>query len=72
MYEEGADVYDAMLNQTNIDMNNNKYYILQLMEDDDKKAYSVWFRWGRVGYRGQNNLISCRSLEEAKHTFCAK
>lgn len=72
VYEEGADVYDAMLNQTNIGTNNNKYYILQLLEDDDKKVYSVWFRWGRIGYRGQNTLIRSDSLDAAKETFCAK
>jgi len=27
----------------------NKFYIIQLLESDDKKKYSVWNRWGRVG-----------------------
>ena len=43
--------YDVMLNQTNIAANNNKYYILQLLEKVTTGApYAVWFRWGRVGH----------------------
>ncbi|KAF3698666.1 Poly [ADP-ribose] polymerase 2 [Channa argus] len=44
---EGKDVYDVMLNQTNLQFNNNKYYLIQLLEDDSSKVYSVWMRWGR-------------------------
>uniref|UniRef100_A0A8C1NAS1 Poly [ADP-ribose] polymerase n=1 Tax=Cyprinus carpio TaxID=7962 RepID=A0A8C1NAS1_CYPCA len=47
IYSEGADVYDVMLNQTNLQFNNNKYYLIQLLQDDNGKAYSVWMRWGR-------------------------
>ena len=44
--------YDAMLNQTNIASNNNKYYILQLLErvTQSGPVLAVWFRWGRVGH----------------------
>ncbi|KAG5444223.1 Poly [ADP-ribose] polymerase 2, variant 2 [Clonorchis sinensis] len=45
-----------MLNQTNVQHNNNKYYVIQLLEDDNAPNYSVWFRWGRVGKNGQNKL----------------
>lgn len=59
--------------QTNIGNNNNKFYLLQLLEDDSRKAYSVWFRWGRVGARGQSALVPCGSdLDDAKDTFCKK
>jgi hypothetical protein len=43
--------YDAMLNQTNIQYNNNKFYLLQLLESKTGGEYWVWFRWGRVGFR---------------------
>jgi len=33
--------------QTNLQFNNNKYYLIQLLQDDSGKAYSVWMRWGR-------------------------
>ncbi|TPP58726.1 Poly [ADP-ribose] polymerase [Fasciola gigantica] len=72
-YEADGTVYDAMLNQTNLQHNNNKYYLLQLLEDDDSKNYSVWFRWGRVGKTGQNKLESYGSdLDAAKNSFAKK
>ncbi|XP_067219031.1 poly [ADP-ribose] polymerase 2 isoform X2 [Chanodichthys erythropterus] len=73
VYSEGADVYDVMLNQTNLQFNNNKYYLIQLLEDDSAKAYSVWMRWGRVGKVGQNSLVTCGvNLAQAKDTFKKK
>ncbi|XP_059499871.1 poly [ADP-ribose] polymerase 2 [Stegostoma tigrinum] len=70
VYGEGECVYDALLNQTNVQFNNNKYYIIQLLEDDAKRHFSVWMRWGRVGKVGQHNLIPCGSdLNKAKEIF---
>lgn len=34
-----------MLNQTNIANNNNKFYIIQLLEDDSGKSFYVWTRY---------------------------
>ncbi|XP_072732015.1 protein mono-ADP-ribosyltransferase PARP3 isoform X1 [Ciconia boyciana] len=59
--------YDCTLNQTNINANNNKFYIIQLLEHDG--AYSVWTRWGRVGEKGQFKLMTPASLEAAKKDF---
>lgn len=42
-------IWDCMLNQTNIQNNNNKYYLIQLLKKDGLNQYSVWMRWGRVG-----------------------
>ncbi|KAM9323443.1 poly [ADP-ribose] polymerase 2 [Pholidichthys leucotaenia] len=73
VYSEGKDVYDVMLNQTNVQFNNNKYYLIQLLEDDNAKAYSVWMRWGRVGKVGQSSLIACGGdLLKAKDAFKKK
>lgn len=74
VYTEGNDVYDCMLNQTNIGNNNNKYYVIQLLESDSSpKSYWVWTRWGRVGLAGQNSLQPCNgSLDMAKRAFCSK
>ncbi|XP_072005479.1 poly [ADP-ribose] polymerase 2 isoform X1 [Engystomops pustulosus] len=70
VYSEGEDVYDVMLNQTNLQFNNNKYYLIQLLEDDNAKNFSVWMRWGRVGKVGQHSLVACgRDLQKAKTTF---
>jgi predicted DNA-binding WGR domain protein len=63
--------YSITLNQTNIGGNNNKFYIIQLLEDD-KGAYWTWNRWGRVGESGQNKLERMGSLDAAKKGFCAK
>lgn len=37
--------YDCMLNQTNVSGNNNKFYVIQLLQCGN---YFVWNRWGRV------------------------
>ncbi|XP_077381446.1 poly [ADP-ribose] polymerase 2 isoform X2 [Festucalex cinctus] len=73
VYSEGADVYDVMMNQTNLQFNNNKYYLIQLLEDDAAKVFSVWMRWGRVGKVGQSSLTSCGGdLLKAKDIFKKK
>uniref|UniRef100_A0A3Q3B584 Poly [ADP-ribose] polymerase n=1 Tax=Kryptolebias marmoratus TaxID=37003 RepID=A0A3Q3B584_KRYMA len=59
--------------QTNLQFNNNKYYLIQLLEDDGSKVYSVWMRWGRVGKVGQNSLVACGGdLLKAKNVFKKK
>lgn len=73
VYCEGKDVYDVMLNQTNLQFNNNKYYLIQLLEDDSSKSYSVWMRWGRVGKVGQSSLTGYGGdLLKAKDVFKKK
>lgn len=48
--ERGAP-YNCILNQTNISSNNNKFYIIQLLQDTTKSsAYEVLTRWGRVRF----------------------
>jgi len=73
VYFEGTDIYDAMLNQTNLKNNNNKFYLMQVLQSNTGKGYAVWFRWGRVGMTGQKNFINCGAdLEKAKDTFFQK
>ncbi|XP_014395133.1 PREDICTED: poly [ADP-ribose] polymerase 2 isoform X2 [Myotis brandtii] len=73
IYCEGNDVYDVMLNQTNLQFNNNKYYLIQLLEDDAQRNFSVWMRWGRVGKVGQHSLVVCSGdLNKAKEIFQKK
>jgi len=55
--KQGAKVhsdFDCMLNQTNIGANNNKFYVIQVLEKGGK--YYAWNRWGRVGEDGQTAL----------------
>lgn len=73
VYVEGGDIYDVMLNQTDVGNNNNKYYVIQLLESDTKREYNVWNHWGRVGFKGQSSLLPCHSdLDRAKQLFCQK
>ena len=65
-----VDEWDALLNQTNIAQNNNKYYILQVISSGGR--YSFWTRWGRVGEPGQNKLASMGSLDAAIKAFKKK
>jgi poly [ADP-ribose] polymerase len=52
--EHGGKVYSATLNQTSVQNNNNKFYIIQLIQSS-ANSQQVWFytRWGRVGVPGQ-------------------
>uniref|UniRef100_A0A671UHW0 Poly [ADP-ribose] polymerase n=1 Tax=Sparus aurata TaxID=8175 RepID=A0A671UHW0_SPAAU len=59
--------YDCMLNQTNIGHNNNKFYIIQIIQADD--GYYSWNRWGRVGELGQHKLSKMDKLESAIKDF---
>ncbi|KAK6120189.1 hypothetical protein DH2020_046095 [Rehmannia glutinosa] len=52
----GDEIYDAMLNQTNVGENNNKFFVIQVLESDDGGKFMVYFRWGRVGVKGQDKL----------------
>ncbi|KAF9604766.1 hypothetical protein IFM89_010268 [Coptis chinensis] len=52
----GEEIYDAMLNQTNVGDNNNKFYVIQALESDDGLTFMVYCRWGRVGVKGQDKL----------------
>lgn len=65
-----VDDWDAMLNQTNIGANNNKFYVLQLIESKGK--YHAWTRWGRVGETGQSALLGNGTLDDAIKSFKAK
>ncbi|XP_038627337.1 protein mono-ADP-ribosyltransferase PARP3 [Tachyglossus aculeatus] len=59
--------YDCTLNQTHIDNNNNKFYLIQLIKESG--SYSCWNRWGRVGETGQSKLSSFPSLDDARRNF---
>jgi len=69
--DDGDDAWECQLNQTDIANNSNKYFLLQLLVNS-KSEYYTWFRWGRVGYNGQNNLKLHRNLEVAQDFFRQK
>jgi len=55
------------LNQTHIDANNNKFYLIQALKSGSK--YYAWNRWGRVGEDGQNKLMPCANEDAAMKEF---
>ncbi|KAI3966922.1 hypothetical protein MKX01_021508 [Papaver californicum] len=67
--QHGGEIYDAMLNQTNLSDNNNKFYAIQALESDGGGGFMVFTRWGRVGVKGQNKLQGFTSRDEAIHEF---
>jgi poly [ADP-ribose] polymerase len=71
--KKGAKVHsdwDCMLNQTNIGANNNKFYVIQVLEQAGK--YYAWNRWGRVGEDGQTALKGPTSEADAIKDFRKK
>lgn len=72
VYETSDCVYQCTLNQTNVGTNNNKFYILQLLEADASNSYCVFTRWGRVGVQGQCKAEPFSTLAGAMHEFCCK
>lgn len=72
MYIDGDGIiFDASLNQTNIGGNNNKFYRLQLLYDDDDQYYAHT-RWGRVGEFGQVKTMGPHDLDGARKEFDKK
>eukprot|EP00397_Hematodinium_sp_SG-2012_P025211 GEMP01026317.1.p1 GENE.GEMP01026317.1~~GEMP01026317.1.p1 ORF type:complete len:501 (+),score=121.41 GEMP01026317.1:53-1555(+) len=65
--------FACTLNQTNIGDNNNKFYLIQLLQDSTHGKYATWKRWGRVGEPGQNNLSTFGAdLSAAEKDFAKK
>ncbi|KAJ0980645.1 hypothetical protein J5N97_008900 [Dioscorea zingiberensis] len=68
--QQGEEIYDAILNQTNVGDNNNKFYVIQALESDDGGKFMVYTRWGRVGVKGQDKLHDfCASRDKAINEF---
>nr|XP_028956261.1 poly [ADP-ribose] polymerase 2-like isoform X6 [Malus domestica] len=68
----GDDIYDAMLNQANVVLNNNKFYLIQVLESEVGGSFMIYYRCGRVGFKGQNKLAPHASCESAIKEFKQK
>ena len=64
--------YAVTLNYTNVQNNNNKFYIIQLLQDIHTKKYGVLYRWGRIGFFGQVNYVIYENFEQAREAFITK
>ncbi|KAG6909644.1 hypothetical protein DXG01_016224 [Tephrocybe rancida] len=79
VYSNKAEVWDAILNQTDLSghENKNKFYVLQILHPANDKSKCVLFtRWGRVGANGQSSFGGPYSptvaVKEFKTLFMAK
>ncbi|XP_032035333.1 poly [ADP-ribose] polymerase 2 isoform X5 [Hylobates moloch] len=52
----------AKVGKTNLQFNNNKYYLIQLLEDDAQRNFSVWMRWGRDVKQRDLGELACYYL----------
>ena len=64
--------FHAMLNQTNISNNNNKYFLIQLLQNNATGKYHAFFRWGRVGKIAGMTLNPGTDLDSALSLFYKK
>ena len=46
--------FSCTLNKSDLDKNNNKFYIIQLLEHDSDNSLILFTRWGRIGVPGQH------------------
>eukprot|EP01105_Mastigella_eilhardi_P000258 TRINITY_DN1033_c0_g1_i1.p1 TRINITY_DN1033_c0_g1~~TRINITY_DN1033_c0_g1_i1.p1 ORF type:complete len:239 (+),score=96.24 TRINITY_DN1033_c0_g1_i1:71-718(+) len=73
VYVEGDYVYDCMLTHTDIRLNSNKFFVIQLLQLDSGSNCFLWNRWGRIGERGQSKMIQKgNDLAGAKRYFETK
>ncbi|KAH9104069.1 hypothetical protein LEN26_015131 [Aphanomyces euteiches] len=66
-----VDDFHTDLMQTNLGaQNNNKFYVIQLLQSTKSKTYSLFTRWGRLGDVGQQQLVDCgNDFEKAIKLF---
>ena len=70
VFQEDGVNWAVNLNQTNVAQNNNKFYIIQLIEHGSQ--FTCFTHWGRVGEPGDTQRNACGSLDAAKLAFSAK
>lgn len=75
VYREKDEVFNAMLNQTNILQNNNKFYTLQIIKKKGDDDFWLYLRWGRIGRTVGDSLMKQdreAAITEFKKKFRAK
>jgi poly [ADP-ribose] polymerase len=71
--EHQGRIYSATLNQTNVLNNNNKFYIIQILQSDSNSNHCYFFtRWGRVGVPGQFSNVGVMPIGSAIAQFTTK
>jgi len=72
VYAENGVVYNAMLNQTNIKDNNNKFYVIQVIKNKYEEKFQVYTKWGRIGRTVGSDLKSFTDKSSAIKEFTKK
>jgi len=73
VYEDAGKTFAASLMWSDLKNNNNKFYIIQLLQSDTNgNSFMVWNRWGRVGADGQFANFRFNDPESAKHLYWKK
>ena len=66
VYSASGKIYHTTLNQSNIQGNNNKFYILQVLQSEaNSNTFYFFTRWGRVGVPGQQAMAPCGNADHA-------
>ena len=69
----GGVTYAATLNQTNVQHNNNKFYIIQVLESETNPSNCYFFtRYGRVGVVGQTVLAGPETRDKCIAEYRSK
>ena len=58
--------FACTLNKTDLNKNNNKYEIIQLLEHDTNGSLVLFLRWGRVGYTRGTSIKEVNSITGPK------
>ena len=65
--------FSSTLNKSDLIHNNNKFYIIQLLQNDkEQNGVKFYTRWGRVGVVGQHNIQHFSSIEKGIRLFKQK
>jgi poly [ADP-ribose] polymerase len=72
VFQDSGKNYTATLNQANLDNNNNKFYIVQILLNISTNAIYVWNRWGRIGSPGQHALKGPFNKDAAINEYNSK
>lgn len=69
VYKDNDDIYSCTLNQTDVKNNNNKFYIMQLLEGDNNNQYILYKRYGRIGNAGVISIDTYASQGMATYGY---
>ncbi|EIM92706.1 PARP-domain-containing protein [Stereum hirsutum FP-91666 SS1] len=77
VYASGGQVWDAMMNQTDVGKNANKFYVIQLLHPIGNHSSIILItRWGRVGESGSQQVKGpfppAAAVDEFKKQFKSK